>query len=134
MAFQLSFEAEFYYPDKSEGITIPTAVISGDNLVRTYAKVDPGSEFCVFTNEIGRDLGLDIESGIPKRMGSLTGTLDTFGHEVTIQTFDFAFQSVLYFAKYPGLQRNLLGRNGWLRHLNLAIVDYESKLYVSQYS
>lgn len=134
MAFQLSFEAEFYYPDKSEGITISTALISGGNLVRTYAKVDPGSEFCVFTNEIGRDLGLDIESGIPKRMGSLTGTLDTFGHEVTLQTFDFAFQSVVYFAKYPGLQRNLLGRNGWLRHLNLAIVDYESKLYVSQYS
>lgn len=134
MAFQLSFEAEIYYPDKSEGITISTALISGDNLVRTYAKVDPGSEFCVFTNEIGRDLGLDIESGIPKRMGSLTGTLDTFGHEITLQTFDFAFQSVVYFAKYPGLQRNLLGRNGWLRHLNLAIVDYESKLYVSQYS
>jgi hypothetical protein len=134
MAFQLSFEAEFYYPDKSEGITIPAILIAGDNLVRTYAKVDPGAEFCVFTHEVGRELGLDIESGIPKRMGSLTGTLDTFGHEVTLQTLEFALQSVVYFVKYPGLERNLLGRTGWLRQLSLAIVDYESKLYLARYS
>jgi hypothetical protein len=81
-----------------------------------------------------KKLGLDIERGIHQPMGSLTGTLDTFGHEVTIQTFDLAFQSIIYFAKYPGLPRNLLGRIGWLRHLRLAIIDYESKIFLSQHS
>jgi hypothetical protein len=41
-------------------------------------------------------------------MASLTGTLDTFGHEEAIHTFEFAFQRNYYFAEYPGLPRNQL--------------------------
>jgi len=129
---QLSFDLTFVYPDKADGITIPAVLSFGDKIVYTSAKVDTGAECCIFSLEIGVQLGLDIENGIPQQMGSLTGTLDTFGHEVTIQTFGMAFQSIIYFSKYPGLPRNLLGRIGWLRHLRLAIVDYESKIYLSQ--
>jgi hypothetical protein len=133
MPTQLSFDVTFVYPDRANGITIPVVLSFGDRIVNTSAKVDPGAEFCVFSREIGEKLGLDIERGIPQPMGSLTGTLDTFGHEVTIQTFDLAFQSIIYFAKYPGLSRNLLGRIGWLRYLRLAIIDYESKIFLSQH-
>jgi hypothetical protein len=37
------------------------------------------------------------------------------------------------FAKYPGLQRNVLGREGWLRNLRIAVIDYDSLLYLSAY-
>ena len=134
MAVQLSFDILYQYSDKADGISVPTALILGDKAVRTYANVDPGTEFCIFSNEIGLELGLDMETGLPQRMGSLTGTLETYGHEVTIQTFGIAFQSVIYFSKYPGLSRNLLGRVGWLRQLRLAIIDYECKLYLSRYN
>ncbi|HEX9001619.1 MAG TPA: hypothetical protein VGB07_17055 [Blastocatellia bacterium] len=134
MATQLSFDITFAYPDRADGITIPIALSLGDKIVQTYAKVDPGAEYCIFSREIGIKLGLDIERGIPQPMGSLTGTLDTFGHEVTIQTFEVAFETVIYFAKYPRLPRNLLGRVGWLRHFTLGLIDYESKLFLSQYS
>ena len=134
MATQLSFDVTWLYSDRADGIGIPTALIMGDNVVHTYAKMDTGAEFCIFSHEIGTKLGLDIESGLLKTMGSLTGTLETFGHEVTIQTFDIAFQSVIYFAKYPGLPRNLLGRNGWLRNLRVAIIDYENTIHLSRYS
>ncbi|HEX9002896.1 MAG TPA: hypothetical protein VGB07_23510 [Blastocatellia bacterium] len=66
-------------------------------------------------------------------MGGLTGSLDAFGHEVTLQTGDIAFQSLVYFAKHPGLQRNLLGRQGWLRNLRLGVIDYDNRLYLSAY-
>src|ERR1051326_2831681 len=118
MAANLSFDVTFTYSDKADGISIPTALIFGEKIAYTYAKVDTGAEYCIISQEIGLKLGLDIESGIPKRMGSLTGTLDTFGHEVTLQTFDIAFQSIIYFARYPELSRNLLGRNGWMRHFS----------------
>jgi hypothetical protein len=134
MATQLSFDITYVYPDSTEGITIPTALSLGDKIVHTYAKVDPGSEYCIFSREIGVRLGLDIERGIPQPLGSLTGTLDTFGHWVTIQTFDIALESLIYFAKHPGLPRNLLGRVGWLRHFSLGLIDYENKLFLSQYS
>ena len=43
---------------------------------------------------------------------SLGSPLEAFGHEVTLQTGTLAFQSLVYFAKYPWLPRNILGRQG----------------------
>jgi hypothetical protein len=131
---ELTFDFTWTYSEQADGITIPSILLYGGKIAYTYAKVDTWAEFCIFSNEVGMQLGLDIERGLPKRMGSLTGSLETFGHEVTLQTFGIAFQSTIYFARYPGLERNLLGRNGWLRHLQLAIIDYENTLHLSQYS
>jgi hypothetical protein len=39
----------------------------------------------------------------------------------------------IYFAKYPGLRRNILGRLGWIRNLQIGLRDYENKLFVSEY-
>ena len=41
---------------------------------------------------------------------------------------------MVYFAKHPGLQRNLLGRRGWLRNFRLAVIDYDNLLYLSEYN
>ena len=46
---------------------------------------------------------------------------------------ELAFHSLVYFAKYPGLPRNILGRQGWLRNLRLAVIDYDNLLYLSAY-
>lgn len=116
-----------------EGISIPVTLISEEAVYRAAAKVDPGAEVCLFSREAGEQLGLDVESGIPKLLGSLTGTLDSFGHEVTVQTFGITMNSVIYFAKYPGLRRNILGRLGWIRNLQLGLRDYENKLFLSEY-
>jgi len=130
---QLTFDQEHRYPDDEEGISISVNLSYGGKTYRVDAKVDPGAAVCLFSHEVGLKLGIPIEQGVPQRLGGLTGSLDAFGHEVTLQTGDVAFQSLVYFAKYPGLQRNLLGRRGWLRNLKLAIVDYDSLLYLSAY-
>ena len=134
MAKDLHFDKEFIYPDSDEGITIPVALSYGGKPVRVFAKVDPGAAVCLFSREDGQKLNLAIEEGIPLKLRSLTGSLDAFGHEVTIQTGDLVFQSMVYFAKYPGLPCNLLGRQGWLRKLRLAIIDYDNLLYLSDYN
>lgn len=108
---ELTFDFTWTYSDHTDGITVPSVLLYDGKVAYTYAKVDTGAECCVFSNEVGVQLGLEIERGIPKRMGSLTGSLETFGHEVTLQTFGIALQSTIYFARYPGLERNLLGRN-----------------------
>jgi hypothetical protein len=100
----------------------------GDKTIRTDAKVDPGSAVCLFSHEDGLDLGVPIEQGYPIKLGGLTGSLEAFGHEVTLQTGHLVFQSTVYFAKYPGLPRNLLGRRGWLRNLRLGLIDYDNLL------
>lgn len=118
---QLTFDQEYHYKDDDEGIPIEVSLSYAGTTVEVQAKVDPGAAVCLFSHEIGLKLGLPIEQGIPIRLGGLTGSLDAYGHEVTLQTGDIAFQSMVYFAKHPGLQRNLLGRRGWLRNFRLAL-------------
>jgi hypothetical protein len=60
--------------------------------------------------------------------------VDAFGHDVFLQTGELAFESRVYFAKYPGLPRNVLGRQGWLRNLRIAVIDYDSVLYLGAYN
>jgi hypothetical protein len=134
MARQLTFSFQHQYPDHDDGIVIPVSLAFGGRSVRTFACVDPGAACCIFSNEVGVKLGLDIESGLPKRMGSLAGTLATLGHEVTLQTLEISFQSFIYFAKYPGVERNLLGRTGWLDRLRIALIHYDSLFYYDDYN
>jgi hypothetical protein len=131
---QLSFAAEHRYEDREDGIPISVALTYRGVTTRVEAKVDCGSSVCLFSHEDGLDLGIPIEQGIPIRLSSLAGSLDAYGHEVTLQTGDIAFQSTVYFAKYHGLQRNLLGRQGWLRNLRLGLIDYDNLLYLSEYN
>src|SRR5262245_42986426 len=130
---QLTFDEEHNYKDDEECIPISVALTYGNQTVRADAKIDPGSAVCLFSNEVGVALGVPIEQGDPIKLGSLTGSLEAFGHEVTLQTGQLVFQSVVYFAKYPGLPRNLLGRRGWLRNLRLGLIDYDSLLFLSAY-
>lgn len=130
---QLTFTQEQHYKDDDEGIPIPIRVSYAGITREILAKVDTGSAVCLFSHEVGVALGIPIEQGIPQRLGGLAGSLEAFGHEVTLQTGDIAFESLVYFAKYPGLQRNLLGRRGWLRNLKLAVIDYDNLLYLSVY-
>lgn len=133
MTKELNFDEEYEYDD-DESITIPVLLGYGNKFARIHAKVDTGSKVCVFSREDGEKLNLRVEDGVPLKLRSLTGTLDTFGYEVTIQTGDVIFQSTVYFAKYPGLPRNLLGRQGWIRKLRLAVIDYDNLLYFSDYN
>jgi hypothetical protein len=101
--------------------------------IRIAAKVDTGAAVCLFSHEDGLKLGLPVTQGMPIVLSSLGGPLEAFGHKVTLQTGTLAFQSLVYFAKYPGLPRNILGRQGWLRNLRLAVIDYDTLLYLSTY-
>jgi hypothetical protein len=94
MADTLTFEISYLYVDSTEGIAIPVALVSPNGIYNTWAKVDTGAEVCLFSNEVGLRLGLDVERGIPRSLGSAGGTMiDSFGHEVVIQTFGIAMSS-----------------------------------------
>lgn len=133
MPASITFAQTWQYPDSRAGITIPVLLGYGGKVVALTAKVDTGAEFCLFDRDYGERLSLKIEEGIPVVMETLSGTLEAFGHEITIQTLGLAFQSVVHFSKHSGLSRNLLGRNGWLRNIRLGVIDYENQLLLSDY-
>jgi hypothetical protein len=130
---QLTFTEKLSYKDELVGINIAVILSYGENDIFVAAKVDTGAAVCLFSREAGVELGIDVEQGVPLTLDSLGGPVEAFGHEVILQTEELIFQSVVYFAKYPELPRNILGRQGWLRNLKLAVIDYDNVLYLSAY-
>ncbi len=133
MPYPLTFNLRYVYNSLEEGITIPAVLRLNDKTAYCDAKVDSGAQVCVFQREVGEALELDIENGRRIKLRSLGGSLIAFGHTVTLRTFDCEFDSVVYFAQDYGLPRNLLGRDGWLQKVRLAVVDYDAELYLSPY-
>ncbi|MFN0121807.1 MAG: hypothetical protein ACKV2V_15035 [Blastocatellia bacterium] len=131
MKTTLTFSDSLRYEDNPVGIVIPVILDFQGNVTMELAKVDTGAAVCLFRHEVGARIGLQVEQGSPLTLHTLTGPLDAFGHEVILQTSDnLIFQTMVFFAKYPGLPRNILGRQGWLRNIRLALVDYNNQLYV----
>jgi len=65
MKHQLSFNTSYDYDPRAVDINVPVTLSSGEATWAATAKLDPGSTFCVFQREIGEQLGIDIEQGIP---------------------------------------------------------------------
>jgi hypothetical protein len=128
MAFQLDFALRHKYRSLDTGITIDASLIHGGRQFKTSAKIDTGAKSCVFQREIGEYLGIDIESGLSRRMATLTGSFMTFGHEVILQN------SFVYFYEDREMERNILGRQGWLQLVRLGIIDHDEELYMSHYN
>ena len=134
MAFPIIFDIQKIYNSIEEGITIPTILLFGENIVYFQAKIDTGAQVCLFQREVGEQLGIDIENGPRIKISSLGGAILAFGHTVTLHTLGLEFDSVVYFAADYGLERNLLGRDGWLQKVRLAVIDYDSTIYLSNYN
>lgn len=133
MAYQLSFDVRHQYDPLAPGITLDVVLGRGELIAGCKAKVDTGSQYCLFDRELGERLDIEIESGIPKELYTLTGSMTAFGHEVTLQTLGLTFQTFVYFPLHYNLHRNLLGQQGWLQLVRMAIVDYDNELYLSPY-
>src|SRR6185503_7775891 len=112
MSIKLNFDEEFRYPDDPSGITIPVVLTHGEKSLRVAGKVDTGAQVCLFAHEVGLRLGLVVEQGTPIVLSSIGRSVEAFGHDVILQAGELGFESRVYFAKYPGLPRNVLGRQG----------------------
>lgn len=123
----IEFDVVFNYADQEEGIEIPLALNANGRSLMTVGFVDTGCGACLFGNEIGMDLGIDIESGeFAIFKSGAGGSVPAYGHPIVIEFLGIAFESFVYFAKYQGLQRNLLGRVGFLRKLRFGLIEYDT--------
>ncbi len=132
MTYRLSFAGAHDY-SSAEAILLPVTLRLADAVVRADAFLDTGSTFCVFKRELAVSLAIDVEAGIPLRVGTMIGGFDAYGHVITLETLGYSFELTIYFAAHEGLPRNVLGRRGWLDQVRLGIVEYDGKLFVSKY-
>ena len=78
-------------------------------------------------------LNLDVDAGDPIAFRTATGRVEAFGHLVTIETLGLSVESVMYFFADERINKNLLGRLGWLNSIRLGLIDHDGLLYVASY-
>jgi hypothetical protein len=133
MRYEIAESVLHEYDAGEPGITIPARLLVGTVGQNIITKLDTGASYCIFRRGVGEALGLDIESGTPQWISTVTGSFLTFGHEVTMTTLGLEFNVMAYFARDPEIKRDVLGRFGWLQQVQLGLVDYEGKLFVAKY-
>ncbi|MFN7945888.1 MAG: hypothetical protein U0Z53_11090 [Blastocatellia bacterium] len=134
MTYQLRFTTIHHYDTLKSGITLPVLLRSGSAEIRVDTKLDTGASFSIFQRLIGEKLGLDIEDGILERVGSVRGSFPAYGHEITLIVLGIEVTATVYFAAEKNFPINVLGRQGWLDRVRLGLVDYEGRLYLSDYN
>lgn len=134
MAGTLTFAKFLQYDTTKRGITLPVTLSFGGRAIDLKTKLDTGSTYCVFARFVGERLGLTIEAGMPERIGTVTGSFMAYGHEVRLSVLGLDYDITAYFAEDPNFGRNVLGRQGWLDRIRLGLIDYDGKLYLSDYN
>lgn len=133
--YNLMFPIRHEYPTDARGIVVEVLLQSKGQEFRTPAKVDTGAEFCLFSRDIAEALDIEVEAGLPQRMSTLGGPLETYGHEITYSVLGVAFTGMVYFvASEQEFPRNVLGRRGWLDRLRIGIVEYDRHLLIADYN
>ena len=130
---RLEFNRRHSYPERREGISLPIVLKNGSEVRDVLAYVDTGASNCLFEREHGEMLNLDIELGQPKKFWSATGSVETFGHMVEIEIPGLNVVSMVYFFADERINKNLLGRTGWLDRVRLGLVDHDLSLYLAPY-
>lgn len=130
MAFLIEFQKKSPYKSLATGITIETVLRYGGLETICDAKVDTGSQVCLFGRSFADSLEIDVERGYREVFSTLAGSVVAYAHEIELETLGLRLQSYVYFAERYDIRRNLLGRQGWLQLLTLGLDDYRNELYL----
>lgn len=131
--YQLEFTQVYDYSGEDESVVIPVVLRAGPHRVPVAASLDTGASFCLFGAEIAKALGLDLTSGIRKRFRTADSAFEAYGHAVEFHAFGVATHSLIYFFADPAIDRNVLGRTGWLDRVRLGLVHHDNKIYLGPY-
>ncbi len=131
--FSLDFTDRLSYGAYDE-ITVEIFISNGSTIhIAIDAKVDTGSKFCLFQPRYALLLGFDLDTGVRERIRTAAGHFNAYGHEVTLTVSDLEWDTIVYFAEPESFPVNVVGRVGFLDHLQVGVVDYEQLLYLGSF-
>jgi hypothetical protein len=131
--YELRFTRRHDYASRVEGIFVPVVPIRGNETIELTASIDTGASFCLFSREYARALNINIETGEPRTFSTANSKLEAFGHVVIIRVLGIDAEALVFFFADENINKNVLGRRGWLDRLRFGLLEYEQKLFVSVY-
>jgi hypothetical protein len=130
---QLEFTHLYDYSGDDDNVVAPVILQIGAQQVRLAASIDTGASFCLFGAEIAEALGLTLDNGVRMRFRTANSAFEAFGHEVEINVLGIVTNAMVYFFADPAIDRNVLGRIGWLDRVRFGLVHHDSKVYLAPY-
>ncbi len=104
MKFSYQFFRGLHYP------IIPIKISRNGEEVNTSAIVDSGASISIFSSSIGRQIGIDIESGERRIFQGASAKLSGYVHEVKLTIGGMEVTCKAAFSDELGTSFNLLGR------------------------
>jgi hypothetical protein len=101
---------------------IPVYLHANNNLFGYEALIDSGADFNIFHAEIGRYLGLEIESGRPVKFGGIKGTTPALGyfHKVDLELGESKYKCEVAFSdQIANYGYGVLGQVGFFDHFRI---------------
>lgn len=129
----IDFDKLYLYDTLKTGITLPVLLKIKSLETSVQAKIDTGASHSIFERIHGEYLGLEIETGDLLSFSTVTGSFRAFGHELSIQFLETEIYTKIYFAEDENFRKNVLGRQGWLDRVKFGLIDYEGKMFLSEY-
>lgn len=130
--YRLDFSKAYDYSEE-DSIVLPVVLRIGSREVGLAASVDTGSSFCMFGAEIAEMLGLSIDRGMRMRFRTANSGFEAYGHEVEISVLGVSTEAMVYFFADPMIEKNVLGRTGWLDRIRFGLVHHDSKAFLAPY-
>ncbi len=131
--YHIEFSTAHSYGSDREGISVPVVLKAGENSVRLAASIDTGATFCIFRNELADALGLDPANATLERFRTANSSFEALGHAVEITVLGVTTFSTVYFFADVSINKNVLGRVGWLDRVRLGLVDHDTTMYLAPY-
>ncbi len=133
--YQFNYRPLFFQAGGQKLLTPPLPVIevalSHNEAVTTdFALIDSGSTFSIFTREIADELAIEVLQGRVQKLSTLGGSLLAYAHEIDLEiTPNLHYKTEVLFSEYP-IPRNLLGHNGFLDHVAVALRSKYGLIYL----
>ncbi|MBY0505081.1 MAG: hypothetical protein K2X03_14305 [Bryobacteraceae bacterium] len=129
----LSFARVHSYASQDASITVPVVLRAGTAATDLLASIDTGSSHCLFEASYAVELGFDLKSGLLMRFRTANSHFEAYGHEVDIEVLGVVTHSLVYFFADPTIQKNVLGRRGWMDRVRMGLVDHDREIYLAPY-
>lgn len=139
---QLEFEHRFNYrpllleTGNRMALTPPLPVIEIELFYQGATKtvlslIDSGSTFSIFSRVLADELGIEVLQGRVQKLNTLGGSLLAYAHEIEIEIApNLHYKTEVLFTEYP-VPRNLLGHNGFLDHVAVALRSKYGLIYLN---
>lgn len=117
----LEFQKRFYP-------IIKVALSKGQEKINTEALVDSGAVTSLFHGSIGREIGLEIESGELRVFQGIGGKIIGYLHPVTISIEDVEFIGNIAFSDELATSLNILGRESFFERFIVEFNENKKEL------